>query len=169
MENRIKHVYLGLPEHLADRVFWIPIEYRDNLLSKIPGGSDVIVEYHDENPRGYNWIKYPSRYIRTFFYGIISSTGSENNHENDGSNQRHQNLFNQLNELSQLEITKQKIARVFARKYSESSYSTATFREVWNSKTSNEMPWKSLEIFDISPSVNHIEMDERLHFTIQKK
>jgi cold shock CspA family protein len=152
--GEIKEVYVGLPAHLADIVFWVAMKFQTNPLSHIPGGSDVVVEYHDGKVWGYNRIKKPSAYIKTFFPESVDYTDTH---------------FNQLSESNQLRIAKQKIARVFARKYSESSYLTATFGEVWNSKTSNEMPWKSLEIFDINPRVNYIEMDERLRFTIQKK
>lgn len=130
------HVYVGLPEHLSHCVLWVAREYRSNPLSHIPGGSDVVVEYHNGKALGYDWIKKPSAYIRTFFAGIIEYAP---------------NAFAALNEQQKIEITKRKISRVFARKYKSSDErSQASFVEVWNSETSNEMPWRSLEKFESS-------------------
>lgn len=128
MHEEPKRVYIGLPEHITHRVLWVGSEYRTNHLSRIPGGSDVVVEYHDGQVSGYDWIKRPSNYIRTFFAGIVEYG---------------------LDEKSQIQIVKLKIATVFARKYkNEDEYSTSAFVEVWNSETSNEVPWKSLERFE---------------------
>ena len=125
-----KNVYIGLPDNLQHLVLWVSREYRTNRLSHIPGGSDVVVEYHDERVLGYDWIKRPSAYIREFFAGIVEYSSS---------------AFKKLDEQSQIEVTKRKISRVFTRKYNdENERSKASFIEIWNSETSNEMPWTSL-------------------------
>lgn len=132
-----ERVYIGLPLSLADIVLWVDRQYRTNLLSHIPGGSDVVVEYHNGRALGYDWIKKPWAYIRTFFAGIVEYGSDE---------------FNGLDERSQIEITKKKIARLYARKYNnEEEYSTAVFVEVWNSETSKEMPWNALKRFATKP------------------
>ena len=132
-------VYIGLPEDLAHHVSWVAREHRTNHLSHIPGGSDVIVEYHSGKVFGYDWIKKPSAYIRTFFAGIVEYASDD---------------FRKMDEQSQSEIARRKIARVFARKYKdESEYSTASFIEVWNSETSNKMLWKALEKFDCTRQI----------------
>ena len=129
-----KHVYVGLPKHLIEAVLWVARKYRTNPLSHIPGGSDVVVEYHDGRVFGYDWIKMPSAYIRKFFHGIIEYASDD---------------FENLDEKSQLRITKNKISRFFARKYKdENDYDNAAFVEVWNSETSNEMPWDALRRFE---------------------
>jgi cold shock CspA family protein len=134
--EELSNIYVGLPEHLSHCVLWVAREYRSNTLSHIPGGSDVVVEYHDGKALGYDWIKKPSAYIRTFFAGIIEYAPD---------------VFEALNEQQKIEITKNKISRLFARKYKNSDKrSQASFVEVWNSETSNEMPWKSLEKFESS-------------------
>jgi cold shock CspA family protein len=101
--DRIKYVYLGLPEHLTHIVLWVDPKYRKNRLSFIPGGSDVVVEYHNGQALGYNRIKMPSRYIRTFFDGIVDDIGSgdkengkakRNNIDKQISNQQYQNHKN---------------------------------------------------------------------------
>jgi hypothetical protein len=144
-----EHVYIGLPEHLVSLVLWVAREYRTNPLSHIPGGSDVVVEYHDGRAFGYDWIKKPSVYISTFFSGIVEYAS---------------NAFKRLDEQSQIEITKRKISRIFARKYkNESEHSTASFTEIWNSITSNEMPWKSLERFERIQSSQY-DFDEDYDF-----
>jgi cold shock CspA family protein len=128
------NVYVGLPEHLADCVLWVAREYRSNPLSHIPGGSDVVVECHNNKAFGYDWIKRPSAYIKTFFAGIVEYESS---------------VFEDLNEQQKINIAKQKISRIFARKYKNpDERSQARFFEVWNSDTSDEMPWKSLENFE---------------------
>lgn len=141
-----KRVYIGLPEHLVGAVLWVAREYRTNPLSHIPGGSDVVVEYHDGRVFGYDWIKNPPAYIGTFFAGIVEYAS---------------NVFKRLDEQSQIEITKRKIARVFARKYKdESEYSTASFMEVWNSESSNEMPVNALKRFERQQQKQHNIEDE---------
>ncbi|MFM6452248.1 MAG: hypothetical protein ACKPH7_10615, partial [Planktothrix sp.] len=127
-----KQVYIGLPPHLLD-IVWVERKYRTNRLSHIPGGSDVVVEYHDGRALGYDWIKFPDVYIRTFFAGIIEY-GLDN--------------FTILDKNKQLQITKNKIARLYERKYkNEDERINAPFEEVWNSQTSNEMPWDSFKRF----------------------
>lgn len=71
--EEIEHVYIGLPEHLVNCVFWVKREARTNILSHEPGGSDVVIEYYNGHARGYDWIKKPSVYIGTFFSGEILS------------------------------------------------------------------------------------------------
>lgn len=127
----LKNIYIGLPEHLAPLVLWVGREYRTNRLSHIPGGSDVVVEYHDERVFGYDWIKSPPNYIRAIIAELVDYSPR---------------AFKKLDEESQIEITKRKISRVFTRKYEdENERSTVPFTEIWNSETSDEMPWQSLE------------------------
>jgi hypothetical protein len=127
----LKNIYIGLPEHLAPLVLWVGREYRTNRLSHIPGGSDVVVEYHDERVFGYDWIKSPPNYIRAIIAELVDYSPR---------------AFKKLDEERQIEITKRKISRVFTRKYEdENERSIVPFTEIWNSETSDEMPWQSLE------------------------
>jgi hypothetical protein len=66
-----QRVYIGLPENFVNRVLWVARQYRTHIWSHEPGGYDVVVEYDNEEVRGYDWIKRPSAYIRSFFYGEI--------------------------------------------------------------------------------------------------
>ena len=154
-DDEISHVYIGLPEHLAMAVLWVAREYRTNPLSHIPGGSDVVVEYHDGRVFGYDWIKKPSAYISKFFAGIIEYASD---------------IFNELDEQRQIEITKRKIAKVFARKYKDKNeYSTASFIEVWNSESSNEMPVDALKRFERQQQDQYDFEDEyELHRPLSK-
>lgn len=130
-QRRLKEVYLGLPIHLADRVLWVARRTRTNPLSHIPGGSDVVVEYHDGSVFGYDWIKLPSVYIYTIF---CNAMGYE---------------FKHLGEKSQVEIARDKITKIFAREYNnQDERSNVPFEEVWNSAFSKDSPWKSLKKFD---------------------
>ena len=143
----IERVYIGLPERLVPIVLWVDRKYRTNHLSHIPGGSDVVVEYHDGRVLGYDWIKKPSVYIRTFFAGLVEYGSDE---------------FKTLDKNMQLQIAKNKIARLYAREYNDDEeYSTTGFEVAWNSETSEEMPWKSLERFDR-------RQDKQHHFNFEK-
>lgn len=164
-----ERVYIGLPLRLADVVLWVDRTYRTNPLSHIPGGYDVVVEYHDGSALGYDWIKYPWAYIRTFFGGIIEY-GSDESHSGSPGTGRTSDPkkgdFNKLDEKIQLEITKNKIARFYARKYNnEEEYSTAVFVEVWNSETSKEMPWNALKRFATKPQKQYyFDLDQVSEF-----
>lgn len=68
----IRRVYINLPKHLADRVFWPARKYRKNALSHIEGGVDVVVEFHDGRVLGYDWIKSTYAYISEIPGGIDS-------------------------------------------------------------------------------------------------
>lgn len=120
-----KKVYLGLPIHLGERIIWVDREYRTNPLSRIPGGYDVIVEYHDERVLGYDWIKKPWAYIETFFAGMVDYPLQ---------------IFNDLDEVSKLEIAKNTISRFYAR-----DHNTNTFEEIWNADTACYLPWVALK------------------------
>jgi hypothetical protein len=124
-QRRLKDIYLGLPIHLVDKVLWVSLEKRKNPLSHIPGGSDVVVEYHNGCAFGYNRIKLPSSYIYTILY---------NQMEDD---------FDYLAEQSQIAIVKDRVSKIFAREYdNQDERYHIPFEEVWNSETSNNLPWQ---------------------------
>jgi hypothetical protein len=68
--NNIRRVYIGLPSHLADVVFWVEREGRRNPLSHVEGGSDIVVEFRNGEVRGYDWIKSAYAYISALPDGI---------------------------------------------------------------------------------------------------
>ena len=68
---------LGLPEDVFQKIFLVAEQYRTNVLSLIPGGSEVIVEYNTGSVRLYDKIKDPSSYISSFFGGKIESARQE--------------------------------------------------------------------------------------------
>lgn len=130
----IKNIYIGLPNHLANRIKWVARKYRTNPLSFIPGGCDIVVEYHEGKVLGYDWIKKPSAYVRAISGELVGLNKSE--------------LFS-LNKSKQLQFTTKNLSRVFARLYSDKTEREQShFLEVWNHKTSNEMPWESLKTFE---------------------
>jgi hypothetical protein len=131
--HKIKRVYLGLPKHLKNKVLWVSPEFRTNSLSHEPGGSDIVVEYHDQNVYGYDRIKMPSRYVQTFW-----AQGIYRIHEN----------FNNLNDNDQLDVIRQKVKSLYARKYSENNYEVEEFKEIWNHKSSVISPLEILKEFD---------------------
>ena len=60
----IKEIYIGLPDKLVDKVYWVEQKFRTNPLSKVPGGEDIVVEFNTGEVLAYNNIKYPSDYIK---------------------------------------------------------------------------------------------------------
>ena len=76
----------------------------ENTLSFEPGGSDVVVEYHDGSVFGYDWIKTPSSYISTIFN--VSLIAEHDDYES-------------LSFTDQLRIVKSKYYRIFARQYED--------------------------------------------------
>ena len=127
MDKKIKDVYVGLPEHLVDNILWVKRNYRTNPLSHIPGGVDVVVEYHNGENFGYDWVKYPIKYIKKLFPQMVDY---------------YDQVFFKLSKKKQLEIAQEKIAKFYARE----SNNQSAFVEFWDSKTSNEMPWDSFEL-----------------------
>ena len=131
--DRIKRVYLGLPKRLVDAVLWVAREYRTNPLSHEPGGSDVVVEYHNNSVFGYDWIKFPSRYVSRIWTKGISEIHDD---------------YEDWEEEEQMEEIKKEIRRIYARKYKKENFEIVPFKEIWNSETSDELPWKLLEEYD---------------------
>jgi hypothetical protein len=133
MNDSVKRVYTGLPEILSKKVRWVSREYRTNPLSHDPGGSDVIVEYHKGTVLGYDWIKFPSKYIRKIFNGEIS---------------RKNETFESLNSSQQVEIFRVEVRRIYARKYEkDEDFENIPFREIWNHDSPQD-PWSMLEDYD---------------------
>ena len=52
-KKSIKDVYDGLPEDLVNKLFWVKKKYQTNLLSHMSGGSDVVIEYLNEEVLGW--------------------------------------------------------------------------------------------------------------------
>jgi len=65
MKGNIKRIYDGIPTDLIKNIVWVEDEYRTNVLSVEPGGTDIVVEYTKLPLWGYDKIKYPTRYIAT--------------------------------------------------------------------------------------------------------
>lgn len=128
----IHRIYIGLPDHLVRKVHWVERKFRTNPKSYQPGGSDVIIEWHNGRIIGYDWIKYPSLYVKKIFKKELG-----------------------ISEVINLSTVKDEIASVFARKYKdEGEYSTSSFEEVWNWQNSKQFPWRSLEPFDLKDEPN---------------
>ena len=130
--DEIKKIYLGLPQEMRTRVFWVGRKFRTNLLSHQPGGGDIIVEYHSGKIFGYDWIKYPSRYVLNIF-----NRHFKKNNEN----------FETFKENIQLGIIKKEVSRIFARVYEKDEFETVNFEEVWNSEIDKKLPWDKLKEF----------------------
>lgn len=137
MDNRIKTIYIGLPEHLQQRVYRVERMFRKNELSHTPGGSDVVVEYHSGKVFLYDWIKYPSEYIMTIF--------SDNFFEDETA-------FRLCDRECQLEIARREISTIHARKYSAEHRNETPFKKAWDFRA-EVLPWEALIDFNYSGDV----------------
>lgn len=127
--SSIKRVYVGLPEHLINKVYWVERSRRVNPLSHIEGGNDVVVEYHNKQVLGYDWVKIPSAYISEMFY---------KNYSDDD--------FEVMESAEQIQIVKNIISTMHVRVYKDDSeYNTASYEKVWDSENATDLPWNILE------------------------
>lgn len=121
-------MYVGLPEHLVQQIFWVARETRTNSLSFIRGGSDIVVELCDGRVLGYDWVKKPIKYIREFFLGEIKFSWD---------------AYTSVDRTEQTKLAKQVISKIFLRTWEDSDeYLTAPFTEVWNREVSDSLPWE---------------------------
>ena len=149
----IKNVYIGLPKKLVYRVIWTVSEYMTNPLSFKHGGSDVVIENHDNSVYGCHWIKNPSKLISKLLINGIS--------------QKHYD-YGKWEEKKQIEKFKKEIKRIYARKYLKKNYNEVPFKEIWNSETCDEMPWKLLEEYDNFGYLS-IELGDQISNVAQKQ
>lgn len=124
---KISRIYIGIPSELKSLIFWVGREFRKSDLSFEIGGSDIIIEYTNGKVFGYDWIKYPGRYVKKIF--------------DDG--------FLKYQYLNEVQVVKENVSRIFARKYDKDKYGTETFTEVWNNKTSDNLPYLLLDKYTI--------------------
>lgn len=97
-------------------VLWVAREYRTNPLSHEEGGSDVVVEYHSDEVFGYDWIKFPSKYVSAIFYKRIDVDKED---------------FEVYDEDEQLTTIKDEIKSIYARKWSSmEDHDKVPFEEV---------------------------------------
>ena len=130
-KREIANVFVGIPKNISAEIIWVQDKFRTNLLSLIPGGTTVVVEYHNGEVLGYDKIKRPSDYIGKFFEDSSRITSYE---------------YCKMDELAKVNFYKERIFRIFARKNKNGH----VFEEVWNCESSHQLPWKSLAKFDLS-------------------
>lgn len=104
--------FKGIPK----QVKWVSKEYQTNRLSKIDGGSDIIIQYQDGNYYGYERIKYPSIYISEVLANIYDIELIE---------------FESYNDEDKLFLIENKIQKIFLR---ESSFFDNYFKKIWDAK-----------------------------------
>lgn len=122
-EKEIRKIYIGITKELEQSIFWINREYRTHPFSHIEGGTDVVVEYHDKDIFGYDWIKKPSKYVKAIFLKKI-----EVSHED----------FSIKPKDLQLDEVKDNIIRIFTRKSEASDSKTEILEEIWNHENASE-------------------------------
>jgi hypothetical protein len=67
--KKIKTIYTGVPDDIIEKIIWVDDRYRTNMLSLVPGGQDIIVEYWNGQIFGYDKVKIPPRYIEAILTG----------------------------------------------------------------------------------------------------
>lgn len=122
-------IYIGIPENIKNFVKWVTRYYRVNELSHIPGGSDVIIEYTNGMILGYDWIKNPSNYVESIIYYHILKG------------------FEKYSIIQKIEIIKDNIIAIYARKYKKENHNSVEFEKAWDQQ-SNILPWKMLKKYD---------------------
>ncbi len=128
----ISNVYQGLPESLASRVLRVADEYRTHPWSRMPGGVEIVVEYQNNDVLLYDKIKKPSAYVAVFYGGKIKYAD-----------------FQTWPFPKQMDYTKSKISRIFAKRRSRGGGEDgSSFEEIWNSKTADRLPGEILKKFD---------------------
>jgi len=136
MPDTIKRIYIGLPSDFKYKVYWVERKFRVNPLSHNLGGCDVIIEYHSGKVFGYDWIKYPSKYISVIFNQTIFKDISESE------------LLNNANKIN---IIKNEVSKIYLRKYDTNTFENSPFTKIWDSNEDYKTPWEKLEIFDFRP------------------
>lgn len=124
---KINRIYIGIPSELESLVFWIARDFRKNDLSFKIGGTDIIIEYTNGKIFGYDWVKYPGRYVKKIFdVGFLNKPN-----------------------INEIEVIKENVSRIFARKYKAEKYDTEAYTEIWNNKTSDDLPYSILDKYTI--------------------
>lgn len=141
MENVIKKVYDGLPEKLRSNVFWVADKYRTNELSHIPGGTEVVVEYHNGDVFGYDCIKFSSSYIFAIFRGVVENA-LENDDDDKGIDDVHVIDCSYGKSLeSNIKIIKGTLSSIYIVKYLENTKEIIAYEKIWDSETSMDDPY----------------------------
>jgi len=127
LKDEIIRIYIGgLPIDIQNKVLWVKDEYRTNYLSLIPGGTDVIIEYKSEKVLGYDKIKEPNLYIENILEKYFALDQID---------------FKNLKRDKKLYLIKNHINRIFGREYkTEEEFRSTSFKELWNTKTHNNLP-----------------------------
>ncbi|GAA4507269.1 hypothetical protein GCM10023172_37620 [Hymenobacter ginsengisoli] len=123
MNDGIKKIYLGLPEHIASKALWIERQFRVNELSYQPGGHDIVIEYNSGNVFVYDWIKRPSYYISK----VLANEAREADMD-----------FDFQDDTTILEVSKKLIKSAYCKYYSRQEESQDIFFEkVWDVTTAS--------------------------------
>ena len=123
--DSISKIYVGLPKHLQEQVFWVEKKYRTNPLSLQGHRFDIVVEYKSKKVLAYDSIKLPHLYIEKICKDIKIKFPN----------------------LSIPEIVFGEFNKIYTRCYSnEVEYQEAPFIDIWDSEFDTSMPWKKIEL-----------------------
>lgn len=132
--NNTEKVNKGLPKNIKAKVFWVVRKNRISISARVLGGSDVVIHYHNDVVVGYDRIKNPSIHINKVISKEIIKT---------------HDMYEDWTEVDQLEVIRKRINCIYARRYKGDDIKIVGFNEIWNCKTSTELPWKLLRNYNI--------------------
>lgn len=118
----------GLPTNLVNELFWVGQNYRTNHLSHTPGGTKVIVHYHNGDVLGYDKIKYPAGYIDVILSRRVFDDGVR---------------LTQIPSEEATELIVGEVEAIYALKFDDVENGSNQYKEVWN-QDSHQMPWDGL-------------------------
>ncbi|MBN2610339.1 MAG: hypothetical protein JXB00_02170 [Bacteroidales bacterium] len=130
----IEIIYIGLPDNLKNKVFWVEDNYRTNPLSTMSGGVVVVIEYCDGEVLGYDKIKQPIEYInaidvfRKCYKGIQTLTKY--------GQTRVSVVFDNI-------LFKTIVSEIYCGKFFKKN--SVTFKKVWDHQSTDETPIIAIE------------------------
>jgi hypothetical protein len=117
MESEIKRIYIGLPQALINKVFWVARPYRTNPLSHIEGGIDIVMEYRNGKVLGYDWIKCSTSYIYAIFGETVDNYNDDNDFEDSKDDKCFASTAHGKSLESNIRILKSIISAIYIRKF----------------------------------------------------
>tara|TARA_R110000850_G_scaffold277021_2_gene421436 strand:- start:1147 stop:1662 length:516 start_codon:yes stop_codon:yes gene_type:complete len=139
--KKVHRVFVGVPEELINSIFWVEREYRINPLSYSIGGTYIVVEFRNSRVLGYDWVKYPAKYLEK----VLAKE-----------------VFEQSGQKGPIDIhhLKSLVSRIYAGVISDEN-SERKLHEIWASENSENLPFKKVEILTSESLIQYLEVFKR--------
>lgn len=117
-----------LSNTFKSNIIWVSDNFRTNLLSLLPGGFCVIIEYCDGSIYGYDKIKFKELYIQKILYVYFSN--------------KEINLEESSNE-EKLQMINIYLSKIYFKEYTtQSDYDESDYELFWSNENSEFLPWE---------------------------